>query len=611
MRVVVQKEGQPVLSREISDQVLYLGRSKKNEIVLADGSVSRRHAKLFVIERHLYLEDLKSVNGTLMGTEKIRRMELKEGDAFSIGPFEIRVEASEPEDPRTTALGIADADTTFAEATTDAAPPENTASGSASVSGSGPSSSAGTDDFLEAIAVRPKEKEPKVLNTFLKNGPAPVDPTPAELLPVERSARLVRLDGPEAGASVPLNKPEVTIGRAQENDIVVPDEEVSAAQATIENNGDKFLIKDKQDSTGTFVDGVPVRTRELENHDVVQMGKARFEFVEGPSRSRAERPRVIERAPISSGASPFHFTFKWPPFLRDWRLLPVAGVVLGLFLVWFLSTPQPARKPVFPAVSTPAQPKISEEDRGRLVRFNLKRAQDLIRQKKYDEAESRLNNILEKISPGQPEAAAFLADLANKRLKAEAENRALREAREGSAKSGRDAKAKKEPPRGGSKLKSLYQEGVMKFETGDFAGAEKALRPVAAQASSYQASAKKLLGEIDAQNESTLKRKLAAVRVTDDANDLLAAYADLKKISAQYPENLEALRLKKKVADALEAKAKRAFMEGITFQEVVEDRPSALERFQESLRLSPDPKSLYHMKAEKKVNELKSSTENP
>jgi hypothetical protein len=52
-------------------------------------------------------------------------------------------------------------------------------------------------------------------------------------------------------------------------------------------------------------------------------------------------------------------------------------------------------------------------------------------------------------------------------------------------------------------------------------------------------------------------------------------------------------------------------MEGVTFQEVVEDRPAALERYQEALRLAPDPKSLYHTKADKKILELKSGPGNP
>ncbi|MFH1017568.1 MAG: FHA domain-containing protein [Pseudomonadota bacterium] len=619
MRVVIQKDGLTVLTREISDQVLYLGRSKKNEIVLADASVSRRHAKLFVIERRLYLEDLKSVNGTLLGGERIRRAELKEGDSFAVGPFEVKVEASGSEDPRTTELADQDADTTFAEATTDTAPPENTLSPPATPSPTKPvagpepvsSSTPGTDDFFEAIAVRPQSQEPKALKAFLKSAPKAAEPTPAQLLPVERSARLVRLDGPDAGTSVPLNKPEVTIGRANENDVVVRDEEVSSAQAAIENTGDGFVIKDKKDSTGTFVDGVPVRTRELENHDVVQVGRAQFEYVEGASRSRAERPRVMERSPIAGSVPRIRLPIKLPPFLKDWRLLPILGVAFAFLVIWFLSPPQPQRKPMPAPPSTPAQPQASEEERDRLVRHNLKRAHELIEQKKYDEAESRLNNILEKVAPGQPDASALLSDLTGRRLKAETEARARREEREASAGLGQAPKTKKGAQRGSPKLKKLYQEGVMKFESGDLVGAEKALRTVAAQLNMYQDSAKKLLAEIGTQDEAIVKRKMAAVHVTDDPNDLLASYAELKKITSAHPENLEAAQMKKKVTDSLETKARKAYMDGITFLEVVEDRPSALERFVEALRLSPDPKSLYRAKAQKKVNELKSGTDNP
>jgi hypothetical protein len=108
-----------------------------------------------------------------------------------------------------------------------------------------------------------------------------------------------------------------------------------------------------------------------------------------------------------------------------------------------------------------------------------------------------------------------------------------------------------------------------------------------------------------------MKKKLSSIRITDEANDLLEAYATLSKATAQDSANAEAALMKKKVLDALEAKARKAYMEGVTFQEVVEDRPSALERYQEALRLAPDPKSLYHTKADKKILELKSGPESP
>lgn len=69
-----------------------LGRSSINSVVLAEGSVSRHHAKLEVIDnRHCYFVDLNSSNGSQVNHQQVTDpLLLKHGDVITIGSTEIR-----------------------------------------------------------------------------------------------------------------------------------------------------------------------------------------------------------------------------------------------------------------------------------------------------------------------------------------------------------------------------------------------------------------------------------------------------------------------------------------------------------------------------------------
>src|SRR5262245_30267688 len=121
MKVIVRKDGLTVTAKEFSEDILYIGRSKKNEIVLADSSVSRRHAKLYRADRHIYLEDLESANGTRYAGEKISRVELNAGDSFDIGVFHVTLELPDEKTQFDQEIVKESPDSTFAEVTTDVA----------------------------------------------------------------------------------------------------------------------------------------------------------------------------------------------------------------------------------------------------------------------------------------------------------------------------------------------------------------------------------------------------------------------------------------------------------------------------------------------------------
>jgi hypothetical protein len=70
----------------IGERPLFLGRDPTNDVALTDDTVSNRHASLFVRDGRVWLEDLKSTNGTKVNGKRVADpVELKPGDDIELG----------------------------------------------------------------------------------------------------------------------------------------------------------------------------------------------------------------------------------------------------------------------------------------------------------------------------------------------------------------------------------------------------------------------------------------------------------------------------------------------------------------------------------------------
>lgn len=81
---------------EFSGDSVFVGRSSTNDLQIFDGSISRKHIKLFRLENLVFVEDLKSTNGTLVNGEPIEPgegVQVGEGDTISLGHTTIRLGA--------------------------------------------------------------------------------------------------------------------------------------------------------------------------------------------------------------------------------------------------------------------------------------------------------------------------------------------------------------------------------------------------------------------------------------------------------------------------------------------------------------------------------------
>src|SRR5216110_925215 len=72
---------------------IVIGRSSDLDMVLVEDMVSRKHAKIMTEERTVSIQDLGSTNGTFVNGEKVRKVELKDGDRILIGTSIIKLVA--------------------------------------------------------------------------------------------------------------------------------------------------------------------------------------------------------------------------------------------------------------------------------------------------------------------------------------------------------------------------------------------------------------------------------------------------------------------------------------------------------------------------------------
>ncbi|MFQ5340638.1 MAG: FHA domain-containing protein [Anaerolineae bacterium] len=66
---------------------------------------------------------------------------------------------------------------------------------------------------------------------------------------------LIMQDGEQVGEEWLLKRDEISIGREDSNDIVLPDRRVSRVHAVIEREGDRYYVRDCGSKNGTFVNG--------------------------------------------------------------------------------------------------------------------------------------------------------------------------------------------------------------------------------------------------------------------------------------------------------------------------------------------------------------------
>lgn len=234
----------------IGSTPLVIGREAGCDIVVPNKDVSRRHAEIFASPQGYVLVD-SSTNGTFVNAERVEAQRvLARADVIRIGDHEFRFYADRIPDVPSLVNAPPLAPAPVAEAPA-AAPPVFTPMPMPPLTP--PIAAAGAAERL----------------SYTMHGvPAPPAPTPMAppVAPPPRASQrpagstpalatfLVR-SGQLKGQRLTVRVPVVNIGRAEYNDLVLPDDSVSGAHAKLQRREGIWVLIDNESTNGTWVDG--------------------------------------------------------------------------------------------------------------------------------------------------------------------------------------------------------------------------------------------------------------------------------------------------------------------------------------------------------------------
>lgn len=253
----------------VTGDKLRMGREAGNDVVVASENASRHHAEIVVTPQGYVFIDT-STNGSMINEKKVAGQQLlARGDVIKIGDEEFRFDAdklaaapaepipstaleSVPPAPETPAEPVAELplgaesqlrDTLFG------APPAEVAA----VEGEGEGEAPGSPPSTPPVPESPPEAPSPPVSV---SPPSPPSPPAADKEPArEVLANVFIRSGALQGQRLPIRVPIVNIGRAEYNDLVIPDESVSTVHAKIQRREGIWILLDMDSTNGTFVDG--------------------------------------------------------------------------------------------------------------------------------------------------------------------------------------------------------------------------------------------------------------------------------------------------------------------------------------------------------------------
>ena len=86
-----------------------LGRGADVDLVIPHPEISRRHCRLFVHQNMVHVQDLKSLNGTVVGETRLQNAQcmILPGEQFTLGPITFEIQYTKPESPAASSMGSA------------------------------------------------------------------------------------------------------------------------------------------------------------------------------------------------------------------------------------------------------------------------------------------------------------------------------------------------------------------------------------------------------------------------------------------------------------------------------------------------------------------------
>lgn len=258
------KSGDVAGKKFIIGEQMLIGRDAHCDLILDNAMISSRHAQIQSYNGTAKLEDLGSTNGTFVNGEKITQSNLNDGDEITIEPYLFSVK--------------------------------------------GPAATVKKTAPRQALYVSTSNVEAPA---------APIqsaDPIPAAILEF--------VEGPNQGKSFEVRSHQATIGRSDDNDIVLPFETVSSFHAMLIFVNGSWTIQDQESVNSVFVNNQKVTFHKLEPDDQIAIGAVVLRFKIADFQSDNDRTCRTSSATKAGGAEK----------TKGFRILPWICGVMGFGL---------------------------------------------------------------------------------------------------------------------------------------------------------------------------------------------------------------------------------------------------------------------------------------
>lgn len=228
MPEIVVKYEDKIIERIVSEKKrISIGRTNDNDIVLENRGVSRKHAQIEFNSNAAVIIDNESLNGTFVNNRKISEEVLRDGDAITIGKYNLVYHTE------------AERESSLAE--------------------------------LDGTMVLKTKKQKEMLQK---------DRVEKEI--VNRMGGSVLLGEENADFSeYQIDRNVTTIGKAKFVHVHAKGLMLSGIQAKIVREEDQFSLVNLGRKGKTKVNGEAVTRRPLRNGDIIQVGKSVYRFLEG------------------------------------------------------------------------------------------------------------------------------------------------------------------------------------------------------------------------------------------------------------------------------------------------------------------------------------------
>lgn len=246
----------------IGNAPMIFGREANCDIVVPNKDVSRRHAEILATPQGYVVVD-SSINGTFVNGDRIQSQRvLARADVIRVGDHEFRFyadaataspppAAAEASPPAPLPAPASPPPMEMRPAEPGVIPPSGRISFTVpSVPPMGAQQR--LHDTMHGVSV------PAVSAPSIAPPPRPSAPAPAARASAATAAALASIlvrSGGLKGARLSIRVPVVNVGRADYNDLVIPDESVSTSHAKLQRREEIWVLTDLGSTNGTFVDG--------------------------------------------------------------------------------------------------------------------------------------------------------------------------------------------------------------------------------------------------------------------------------------------------------------------------------------------------------------------